>query len=173
MSLLCCLGSTKTAPIDSVNIAISDGTNDVDGAWAIFEVSESDNDIPDLVSVSEDDSEVEEDLPDVLSSGWLSEDDDGVSMDDFATLAWACSVDSAVDEENPKDGELAAGVTIGAAKPRTALLDSGSTCHISPYCDQFAAAAAAMSVGVGGRWAMGDRWQAAGDGSGGSCSGLR
>jgi len=123
----------SSAPAGSANVVIDD---EADGAWAIFEMAESDvDDLPSLASVSDDESDIESDSP-VIVDDWLSEAEDCA----FDVFAKACSVDSeASDDDDDLSGDegLVAGASDETLAPRIALLDSGSTCHISPHRDQF------------------------------------
>jgi len=120
-------GKTHTnSPAGSANAAIAAIDDEGDGAWAVLELSDIEDDLPGLLSESDVESDEEGNS---LTSSYFP------AMDDtFASFAQACSVDP---EGCDVEG-LAAGVMPKASGlSRIALLDSGTTCHISPYRSEF------------------------------------
>jgi transposase InsO family protein len=124
-----CKEPTKSADKDSTAVvvkgsahAVADLDSEDDGVFAVDVLMEPDSDLPDLLSLSDSDSDAgERETFDVSDADWFSE----VGDDD---LPWG----------GDEIFELAAHVgNPQTLTPVVELYDSGSTRHISPYREQF------------------------------------
>ncbi|OJA08216.1 hypothetical protein AZE42_10343 [Rhizopogon vesiculosus] len=125
-----CKEPDKSADKDSTTVVIkgsahivADLDSEDDGVFAVDTLMEPDSDLPDLLTLSDSDSDANRcETYSVNDSDWFSEvgNDENVPWGDDDTFELAAQVSNEC-----------------AVKPVIELYDSGSMRHISPYCDQF------------------------------------